>query len=73
MKRNKRGDTQRGYRAILWDDRAIILPHLAHAEPCGVRAQVVIMCQRAGWTYDSYYLAIFFDHPGLLTETGEGA
>jgi hypothetical protein len=73
MKRNKNQDVQRGYRAILWDDRAVILPHLAHSEPCGVTAAVVALCQLAGWTYDSYYLAIFFDHSGLLTETGEGA
>lgn len=61
------------YRAVLWTDREVILPHLQRCSGCPVRDQVEEMCHKAGWTYDSYFLAAFFDHEGLLTEIGEGA
>jgi hypothetical protein len=63
---------QASARRVLWGDRALILPHLLHDHSCGVAGRVQEVCELAGWTYDSYYLAIFFDHKDLITEVEEG-
>jgi len=63
---------QASARQVLWGDRALILPHLMLDHSCGVVDRVREVCELAGWTYDSYFLAIFFDHKDLITEVGEG-
>lgn len=60
-------------RAILWAMREELLPHLMEDHQCYVGPVVREMVERAGWTHDSYFLAVFFDNRGLLTDVGEGA
>jgi hypothetical protein len=60
-------------RRILWGDREMILPHLMEDHSCYVRPVVEEMVARSGWTYDSYFLACFFDSRELLVEQGTEA
>jgi hypothetical protein len=60
-------------RRVLWDMREEHLPHLMEDHTCYVGPVVRELVERAGWTYDSYFLAVFFDNRDLLTEIGEGA
>jgi hypothetical protein len=55
-------------RRILWDDREAILPHVLEHRDCGVYQVVQVMCYDAGWTLDSYLLAVLFDRDELLVE-----
>jgi len=65
MRRNYQREAAR---RILWADRASLFPHLLEHRHCGVFDAVMEMCQTAGWTGESYILAVLFDHEGLLTE-----
>lgn len=56
-------------RQTLWEDRELILPHLTRGHECPTAAVVQELCRSAGWTYNSYYLAVLFDHDGLLEFT----
>ena len=59
---------QESARRILWGDREVLLPHLMEHQHCGVYAAVEELCETAGWTMDSYFLAILFDVEELLVE-----
>jgi hypothetical protein len=64
----KTEDRETRARAVLWGDREPILPHLLEHRDCGVFSVVQVLCYDAGWTLDSYILAVFFDREELLTE-----
>lgn len=55
-------------RRILWTDREVLLPHILEHRDCGVFQVVQVMCHDAGWTIDSYVLAVVFDSEDLLVE-----
>ncbi len=73
MRKPKRNFLRETAQRILWDDREVLLPHLMSHHSCPVGAVVRVMCEDAGWSYESYFLAIFFDHRDLITETGPAA
>jgi hypothetical protein len=64
----KSDDRRTRARAVLWGDRELILPHILEHRDCGVFPVVQVLCHDAGWTLDSYILAVFFDVEELLTE-----
>lgn len=55
-------------RRILWGDRESLLPHLLEHRGCGVYDAVLELCETAGWTMESYLLAVLFDVQELLVE-----
>jgi len=56
---------------ILWTDRETLLPHLLEHTHCGVGDAVMLMCDDAGWTFESYLLAALFDREELIVEVSE--
>lgn len=54
-------------RRVLWDDREMYLPHLFR-KCCGIAVPIEGLCETAGWTFESYLLAAFFDTAELLVE-----
>jgi hypothetical protein len=64
----KRNFPQESARRILWSDRESLLPHLIEHRTCGVFSAVEELCATAGWTLDSYIVAIFFGYKELIVE-----
>lgn len=54
-------------RHLLWNDREMYLPHLFR-KCCGIAVPIEALCETAGWTFESYLLAAFFDTAELLVE-----
>jgi len=55
-------------REKLWEDRERYLPHLLEHTGCGINDGVANLCERVGWTYESYLLAALFDREELIVE-----
>lgn len=64
----KRDYQRESVRRILWEERESLLPHLFEHRGCGVYDTVVGLMLTAGWTLESYLLAVLFDLEDLLVE-----
>jgi hypothetical protein len=64
----KRNFQRESARRILWGDRESLLPHLLEHRDCGVFPVVEQLCETAGWTLESYVLAVVFDSDELIVE-----
>ena len=54
-------------RQLLWAGREEFLVHMLEP-PCPIRAAIEIACRKAGWDYESYFLAAMFDDRSLIEE-----
>ncbi len=64
---NRRLSVTNQARADLWREREDYLPHLIEHH-CPATHALHALCATAGWTVDSYVLAVFFDRADLLVE-----